>query len=67
MTLENFNYRTDPLFLRNQFDSTGSGSFKIPTIPKTCLTNDDFINLLLLGFDRANADDEKMTERTPTP
>ena len=24
MTLENFNYRTDPLFLRNQFDSANS-------------------------------------------
>ncbi len=63
MTLENFNYRTDPLFLRNQFDSMSNGGFKIPTIPKANLSDDDFINLLLLGFDKADADDDKMTER----
>ena len=32
MTLENFNYRTNPLFLRNQFKS--DNKFGIPDIPK---------------------------------
>ena len=39
MTLENFNYRTDPLFLRNQFDS--ANSFGIPDIPKPEFTEDE--------------------------
>ncbi len=37
MTLENYYYRTDPLFLRNQFDEEGDNKFKIPQIPKTAL------------------------------
>lgn len=34
MTIENFNYRTDPLFLRNQFDKRSVGVLKMPIIPK---------------------------------
>lgn len=39
MTLENLNYRTKPLFLRNQF--TSSNSYGIPEISKFCY--DDFM------------------------
>lgn len=63
MTLENYNYRTDPLFLRNQFDEKGDGRYKIPQIPKAEFTDSDFFGLLLLGFDRAKADDKKYNDR----
>ena len=63
MTIENFNYRTDPLFLRNQFDKRAVGALKMPVIPKATFTEDDFRDLLLLGFDRAKADDTKMIDR----
>ena len=63
MTLENYNYRTDPLFLRNQFDFKSEGKHKIPIIPKSNFTDDDFRDLLLLGFDKAKADDTKYTKR----
>ena len=61
MTLENFNYRTDPLFLRNQFDS--ANSFGIPDIPKPEFTEDELKNLLLLGFNQLKKDNGKHTER----
>ncbi len=63
MTLENYNYRTNPLFLRNQFDKEGDGEHKIPNIPKAELVDSDFIGLLLLGFDRAKSDDTKYNDR----
>ncbi len=63
MTLENYNYRTDPLFLRNQFDGKGDGKYKIPQIPKAEFTDSDFLGLLLLGFDRAKAGDTKHNDR----
>ena len=63
MTLENYNYRNDPLFLRNQFDSVSHGKFRIPIIKKSELTDDDFMNLLLLGFDRTKADDGHLSDR----
>ena len=63
MTLENYNYRTDPLFLRNQFDEKGDGKYKIPQIPKAEFTDNDFLGLLLLGFDRAKAYDTKYNDR----
>lgn len=63
MTIENFNYRTSPLFLRNQFDKSSDGVLKIPTIPKAEFEDEDFKNLLLLGFDRAKADDTAMLDR----
>ena len=63
MTIENFNYRTSPLFLRNQFDKSSDGVLKIPTIPKAEFEDEDFKDLLLLGFDRAKADDTAMLDR----
>ena len=38
MTLENFNYRTNPMFLRNQFPS--DNIYGIPTLPKATLTGE---------------------------
>ena len=63
MTVENFNYRTDPLFLRNQFDKHSVGVLKMPVIPKATFTEEDFKGLLLLGFDRAKADDTRLLDR----
>ena len=63
MTLENYNYRTDPLFLRNQFDEKGYSKYKIPNIPKAEFTDNDFEGLLLLGFDKSKADDTKHNDR----
>ena len=57
MTTENYQYRTSQTMLRNQFD--GEGTFQIPIIPKSEFTTDDFRDLLLIGFDRAKADDSK--------
>lgn len=61
MTLENYNYRTSPLLLRNQFD--GDGLFQIPMIPKAEFTDEDFKGLLLLGFDRTHLEDNRHLER----
>ncbi len=63
MTVDNYNYRTNPLFLRNQFDEKGDSKYKIPNIPKAELQDSDFEGLLLLGFDRAKADDTKYNGR----
>ena len=51
MTEENFKYRTNPLFLRNEFDS--KEEWAMPVIPKP--QSDITINsdLRLIGFDRA--------------
>lgn len=48
MTVENFNYRTDPLFLRNEYNS--NETWAMPIVPKTniALKND----LRLIGFDK---------------
>ena len=51
MTAENYAYRTDPLFLRNQF--LGKSKMKIPNIPKCTLTAEELENLRLIGYDRA--------------
>lgn len=48
MTLENLNYRTNPMFLRNQFNS--SNLYGIPDIPKAEFTDEDFKDLRLLTF-----------------
>lgn len=61
MTEENYQYRTSQTMLRNQFE--GEGIFKTPIIPKADFTDKDFENLLLIGFDRARADDEKNRNR----
>ena len=61
MTEENYQYRTSQNMLRNQFE--GEGMFQTPVIPKADFTDKDFENLLLIGFDRARADDEKNRDR----
>ena len=53
MTEENYLYRTSQTMLRNQFP--GDGPFQIPIIPKAVFTDEDFRDLLLIGFDRARA------------
>ena len=40
MTLENFKYRTDPLFLRHQF-ADHSGKYGIPMIPRPHFTSEE--------------------------
>ncbi|MGN1044107.1 MAG: DUF4417 domain-containing protein [Acutalibacteraceae bacterium] len=49
MTIENFNYRTNEMFLRNQFE--GEVKYGIPKIPKFDFKNGDLENLRLIGFD----------------
>lgn len=61
MTEENYNYRTNPLFLRNQF--ADENPYGIPTIPKASLTDESCANLQLLGYDRINCDDGHMYDR----
>jgi hypothetical protein len=51
MTEENYQYRTSQEMLRNQFE--GEGAFQIPIIPKASFSDEDFRDLLLIGFDRA--------------
>ena len=48
MTEENYKYRTSDLFLRNQFE--GTGEFNIPLIPKSNFSNEELLDLLLIGF-----------------
>ena len=61
MTEENYEYRTSQLMLRNAFH--GDGKWKIPVIPKFRIQDGDFQDLLLIGFDRSKADDEKHRNR----
>jgi len=61
VTEENYNYRTNPLFLRNQFK--GKGKLQIPVIPKFQIQSDDFHNLLLIGFDKIGLNDTKHFNR----
>ena len=63
MTEENYNYRTSPFLLRNQFDDKSGGAFKIPDIPKAAFKDEDFDNLLLLGFDRTSLENNKHLDR----
>jgi hypothetical protein len=56
MTVENYEYRTDPMFLRNQFN--GTGKFQIPQIPKFIADNDDFTELKLIGYDKISTSPE---------
>ena len=60
MTEENYQYRTSQTMLRNQFE--GEGIFQTPIIPKASFSDEDFENLLLIGFDRAR----QMMKRTVT-
>ena len=61
MTEENYLYRTSQTMLRNHFP--GDDPFEIPIIPKSEFTEDNFRDLLLIGFDRARAGDEKHRRR----
>ena len=61
MTEENYQYRTSQTMLRNQFE--GEGTFQIPVVPKSEFIEEDFRDLLLIGFDRARPDDEKNRDR----
>ncbi len=60
MTEENYEYRTSQIMLRNQFP--GDGIFQIPIIPKAEFSEEEFRDLLLIGFDRAKTDDTKNTD-----
>lgn len=50
MTEENFKYRTDPLFLRNTFDS--SEPWAMPIIPKASLNLESENDFRVIGFDK---------------
>ena len=49
MTIENFNYRTNEMLLRNQLEV--EGKYGIPKISKFDFKNEDLENLRLIGFD----------------
>lgn len=61
MTEENYNYRTSQILLRNQFP--GNGKWSIPHIPRFELRTGDFDDLLLIGFDKTNLEDQKHLNR----
>lgn len=61
MTEENYQYRTDPLFLRNQF--SGSGRWCMPVIPKSTFSEEEFLDLRLIGFDRTKEGEARHYER----
>lgn len=61
MTEENYKYRTNQIMLRNQFP--GNGVWNIPIIPKFQERPGDFDDLLLIGFDKTDADDRKHPDR----
>lgn len=61
MTLENYNYRTNPMFLRNQFSS--DNAYGIPTLPKATLTNEERENLMLIAFNSIKSDNARNSDR----
>lgn len=61
MTLENFNYRTNPMFLRNQFDS--DNKYGIPTVPLSHFDNKELQDLMLIAFNQCGRDNGKHSER----
>lgn len=61
MTEENYNYRTSPFLLRNQFK--GTGKFNIPIIPKFEAKDDDFNDLKLIGFDKTKLESSNHLDR----
>ena len=61
MTEENYNYRTSQLLLRNNFK--GTGKLKMPVIPKAEFTEDEFKDLLLIGFDKTNLESNNHLDR----
>ena len=64
MTEKNYNYRTSQTLLRNQFP--GKGKWKIPVIPKFQPKDGDFNDLLLIGFDKTNLEDQNHLDRACT-
>ena len=61
MTQDNYNYRTNPFFLRDQFDTTGK--YGIPIIPKPNLSTEDLKDLRFIGFDKITSDQGKHANR----
>ena len=61
MTEENYNYRTSQTLLRNQFQ--GKGKLQIPIIPRFKPKEDDFDDLLLIGFDKTHLEDQNHLDR----
>jgi hypothetical protein len=61
MIQDNYCYRTDPLFLRNQFNK--AGTYGIPIIPKASFTKEDFDDLQLIGFDKIKSNAGKHANR----
>lgn len=61
MTEENFNYRSSPLFLRNEFNS--KGKWKIPIIPKCDLNITSNEDLRVIGFDKVKNNKDKHYNR----
>ncbi len=61
MTEENYNYRTSPMFLRNQFK--GEGKWSMPIIPKTDLGLTPFDDQRLIGFDKIKTGKDEHYER----
>lgn len=61
MTEENYKCRTSTFLLRNQFH--GEGDYNIPIIPKAEFWDADFENLLLIGFDRVNLENNNHLNR----
>lgn len=61
MTEENYNYHTSQTLLRNQFP--GKGKLQIPIIPRFKAKEDDFNDLLLIGFDKTHLEDQNHLDR----
>lgn len=61
MTEENFNYRTNPMFLRNQFD--GYGKCNMPLITKNDYSYEELNELRLIGFDKVKNGKDKHYSR----
>ena len=61
MTVENYNYRTSQIMLRNQFP--GKGKLQIPIIPKFQEKPGDFDDLLLIGFVKTHFEDQEHLDR----
>ena len=61
MTEENYNYRTDPIFLRNQFYEYGQ--YKMPMVPSFDFDSDDLDGLRLIGFDAIKSGKDKHFNR----
>ena len=61
MTEENFNYRTDPMFLRNQFYEYGK--YRMPMVPLFDFDSDELDGLRLIGFDVVKSGKDKHLDR----